>query len=155
MVNANELINLYEHLVRDNYNPHYKLNRSGKVFLKHRKTFKKLKEILSNLDIPPREFLIYQFQCKGTRPYPNQLISQVAIDRWKSKKLQYHVEEIHHIQEKYLEDLMNSGFSLEDALKLDIFYYYFRCLKLENCPKKWELLAKREVEKFPELKKYV
>ncbi|KKK91754.1 hypothetical protein LCGC14_2709750, partial [marine sediment metagenome] len=58
-------------------------------------------------------------------------------------------------QEEYLKNLLESGYTLEESLQFDIFYYYFRCMKLKNYPKKWNMLSKKEIYKLPGIKEII
>ncbi len=149
-----ELILLYEELVREYHMPFYKLNRMGKTFAKHKETFKKLKRILTNLDISPQEFMVAQFINKGNRPYPTQLTSKYALAIFRNYQDTNFAEALHKVQENYLKRLLSIGYTTQEALELDIFYYYFRCIKIKNSPVLWKSKASQEIKKIPGLKKY-
>jgi hypothetical protein len=151
-MNTLDLINLYERLVREKHSRFYKISRRGDAYVKHRKTFSKLNEKLKKKDISPDDFIRIQFSAKGYKPYPNQLLSKVAMQRYLDHISCITSEEINRTQESYLRELCEDGYTLEEALQFDIFYYYFRCSKLKDYPKNWLFLAQKEIEKTPELK---
>ena len=111
-----------------------------------------LNEKLKKKDISPDDFIRIQFSAKGYKPYPNQLLSKVAMQRYLDHISCITSEEINRTQESYLRELCEDGYTLEEALQFDIFYYYFRCSKLKDYPKNWLFLAQKEIEKTPELK---
>ncbi len=150
-----ELIHFYESLVREKRNEFAVAGRLGKAFQQKKKIFKKLIGILDNKKIPPKEFILIQFKLKGHRPYPAQLLSEKAFDRWEDWKKQCDVEQIHRTQEKYLKDLTRIGYTVEEALSLDVFYYYFRRLHLKDIPEEWHMYADREIERLSGLKEFL
>jgi hypothetical protein len=155
MLKTLDLLILYEEMVRKYHIPQYKISRQSKNFINFKKTFKKLRTILINLDIPPYEYMISQFEERGNRPYPNQLISKQAINRFKNYSNSIDVKGIHEIQESYLKSFIENGYTVEEALGIDIFYYYFRCMKLKNHPKEWNTKVLQEIKRTPKLKNIV
>lgn len=150
-----ELMLIYERIVRENYNKFYKLNRFGKTFAKHKETFKKLNRILKDADIDHEDFIRVQFSNKGFKPFPNQLLGKDAMNRYLNHINTTNIKDIHYTQEQYLKDFMEVGYTIEEALALDVFYYYFRCMKLKNYPKSWNFKAKKEMDKLPGLKELI
>ncbi len=150
-----ELIHFYEGLVQEKKKEFATAGRFGKAFQRKKKTFKKLIDELNDRDIPPKEFILAQFETKGYRPYPSQLLTDKAFQRWKSWRITYAAKELHEVQETYLKNLKNIGYSIEEALTLDIFLYYFRRLYLKEVPKVWNMHADREIERIPGLKEFL
>jgi|GEM_PF-2093483 hypothetical protein len=152
---ALDLLILYEEMVRKYHIPAYSIRRSGKSFINFKKIFKKLNKILNSLDIPPYEYMLSQFEERGNRPYPSQLISKEAINRFKNYSNLVDIEGLHKTQENYLNSFLENGYTLEEALGIDIFYYYFRCMKLKNYPKEWNTKVLQEVKRIPKLKNVI
>ncbi len=152
-VTSLELIFFYEGLVREKKKEFASAGRFGKAFQKKKEIFKKLIDILSDKDIPPKEFILAQFETKGYRPYPSQLLTKKAFQRWREWRDTYIAKELHRVQESYLERLKAIGYSEEEALTLDMFCYYFRRLKLKKVSKAWDMYADREIEITPGLKR--
>jgi hypothetical protein len=150
-----EIIQLYEELVRKNYITHYTLNSRSKNYPANRKAFVKLKSILESKNIDAEDFLRVQFQTKGQRPFPNQLHSKAAIDRYITYDTTRDVEGLHIQQETYLKMFVGIGYTVEEALQFHCFYYYFRCMYIKDHPKEWKLKAKQEIDVIPELKKII
>lgn len=144
------MMNLYQELVRRDYIKWYKVSLT-----KNRTTFSKLKKILELEEIDADDFLRVQFQCKGTRPFPNQLLSKHAINRYIKYRDLQNVEGLHHQQEVYLETFMENGYTLEESLQIPIFYYYFRCMKVKDHPKEWKIKVDKEIQSIPELKNLI
>lgn len=150
-----ELLHYYESLVREKRKGYSNTNRFSEAFQNKKRIFKKLIDSLEDQGIPPKEFVLAQFKGKGYRPYPTQLLSDKAFQRWRAWKFAYDIVSLHRIQEEYLRRLKVMGYSIEEALALDIFYYYFRMLKLKDVPKVWAMYAFREVEMIPGLKEFL
>ncbi len=150
-----ELIHFYESLVREKRNEFAVAGRFSKAFQQKKKIFKKLIAILNNKKIPPKEFILIQFKLKGHRPYPTQLLSEKAFERWEDWKKQHDVKQMHRTQERYLQDLCRIGYTIEEALSLDVFYYYFRRLYLKDIPEAWHMYADREIERLSGLKEFL
>ncbi len=150
-----ELLHYYESLVREKRKGYSNTNRHSKAFQNKKKIFKKLIDLLDDQDIPPKEFVLAQFKGKGYRPYPTQLLSDKAFQRYRAWKFAYDIACLHRIQEGYLKQLEGMGYSTEEALALDIFYYYFRVRKLKEVPKVWTMYAFREIEMIPGLKEFI
>ncbi len=150
-----ELIHFYEGLVREKKKEFASAGRFGKAFQKKKEIFKKLIDTLGDRDIPPKEFILAQFETKGYRPYPSQLLTEKAFQRWEEWRRTYIAREIHRVQENYLERLKSIGYSVEEALALDMFYYYFRRLHLKRVPKAWHMYADVEIERTPGLKTFL
>ncbi len=150
-----ELLHYYESLVREKRKGYSNTNRNSKAFQNKKKIFKRLIDRLDDQDISPKEFVLAQFKGKGYRPYPTQLLSDKAFQRWHVWKSTFDIITLHRTQEEYLKRLKGMGYSTEEALALDIFYYYFRMLKLKDVPKVWKMFAAREIEALPGLKKFL
>ncbi len=150
-----EMVHLYEQLVRENGNSTYSIHRRSKYMQLHKDSFKKLKQILDEKDIPIEDFMRVQFMNKGTRPFPNQMNGTVAMTRWKEHKASEDISEIYNQQERYLASYISQDYTIEEALNFDVFYYWFRCLKMKDYPAIWKFYAKKELEKMPDLKKII
>jgi hypothetical protein len=146
------MIQLYEELVRKNYMHYYTLNSRSKNYPANRKAFVKLKALLETKEIDAEDFLRVQFQTKGQRPFPNQLYSKAAIDRYKRYEATRDARGLHQQQITYLKMFNGIGYTTEEALSFHCFYYYFRCLYIKDHPKEWKLKAKQEIDVIPELK---
>lgn len=146
---------LYERLTREYFLPYYVLNRNSNNYNNHKKKFKELKRMLDTMNISSEEYIKVQFSTKGNRPFPNQLTSKAAIKRYNTHTRTQNIKELLNTQESYLKNFLNIGYTLEEALQFDMFFYFFRCIKLKNHPKKWKLKAKQEINDMPELKKII
>lgn len=150
-----ELIHFYEGLIREKKKEFASAGRFGKTFQKKKVLFKKLIDTLNDKDIPPKEFILAQFETKGYRPYPSQLLTDKAFQRWREWRSTYIAKELHRVQEAYLERLKSIGYTVEEALALDMFYYYFRRLYLKKVPRAWDMYADVEIERTPGLKTFL
>jgi hypothetical protein len=52
----------------------------------------------------------------------------------------------------YLERFIDNGYTVEEALSIPIFYYYFRCMIVDDYPSEWDTRVRREIENTPSLK---
>lgn len=147
-----EILDFYVDLVRKKGQKWYKLTYKSKNIQKHKNSFKKLKEVLDYKEIPIKDYMQVQFMGKGYRPFPNQMIGDAAFKRWEEYKKVTKAKDQHYMQERYLKLYLDQGYSLEEALSFDQFFYYFRCLKLKDHPKIWKFYAKKELETMPELR---
>lgn len=150
-----ELIHYYESLVKEKRNEYATTNRFSKAFKQKKKIFKRLIDLLDDQNIPPKEFILIQFKMKGYRPYPAQLLSKEAFQRWKSWNNTRDIKGLHEIQEGYLKKLKSIGYTVEEALTLDIFFYYFRRIHLKEVSRACNMFADREVERMPGLKEFL
>jgi hypothetical protein len=120
---------------------------------KHKATFIELKKVLDAKEIPIRDYMVVQFMNKGHRLYPNQMKGKAAMDRWEEHKRVENVREVFEQQERYLASYLKQGYTLEEALSFDVFFYWFRCIKMKGYPEIWKFYAKKELEKIPGLNK--
>jgi hypothetical protein len=65
------------------------------------------------------------------------------------------VKGLHRQQEVYLKMFLGNGYTLEEALGIPIFYYYFRCMMIEDHPKEWDLLVIKEIRNIPSLEELI
>jgi hypothetical protein len=144
-----EIMQLYQDLIRKEYVPFYK------VSVKSKTAFKKLKAKLDKKNIDIEDFVRVQFQCKGKRMFPNQLNSKYALERYVSYIELQNVEGLHNQQYIYLKRFMECGYSMEEALAIDVFYYYFRCMMIKEHPKEWKIKVDKEIQNIPYLKKII
>ena len=152
---ALEMVQLYEQLMRENHMPHYIVHRQSKIMQRHKYSFINLKKTLDHKDISIEEFMRVQFMDKGHRPYPDQMSGKAAMDRWEQHKATENVMEVFNQQERYLASYIKQDYTIEEALNFDVFYYWFRCLKIKDYPAIWKFYAKKELEKMPDLNKLI
>jgi hypothetical protein len=145
-VTSLEMMHLYEGLVRASYIKFYKISKNSK------RVFKRLKIKLEEKEIDPEDFIRVQFQFRGNRPFPNQLISKFSLDRYETYNDLRDVKGLHYQQETYLERFIDNGYTVEEALSIPIFYYYFRCMIVDDYPSEWDTRVRREIENTPSLK---
>ncbi len=144
-----EMMHLYEELVRKDYIKWYKVSK------KFKRVFKKLLIKLEEEEIDAEDFIRVQFQCKGNRPFPNQLVSKFAFERYHIYNDLRDAQGLHYQQEVYLDIFLGNGYTLEEALGIPIFYYYFRCMMIEDHPKEWDLKVEIEIRNIPSLKELI
>ncbi len=142
-------MHLYEELVRKDYLKFYRVSKNSK------RVFKRLKNKLELKEIDPEDFIRVQFQCKGNRPYPNQLVSKFAFERYHIYDDLRDAKALHHQQEVYLDIFIENGYTLEEALAIPIFFYYFRCMLIKDHPKEWDLLVEKEIRNIPSLEELI
>jgi hypothetical protein len=141
-----EMMQLYEDLVRKEYIKFYKISKTT------RKTFKSLRTKLEDKKIDPDDFIRVQFQTRGKRMFPSQLLSKGALERYEEYIELQDVLGLHRQQETYLDRFMEIGYTKEEALSIPIFYYYFRCMSMEDYPKEWEHKVEQEIKNIPLIK---
>lgn len=144
-----DMMHLYEDLVRKDYIKWYKISKNSK------RVFRQLKLKLEAKEIDPDDFIRVQFQCKGNRPFPNQLLSKFAFERYHTYNELRDAEGLHYQQEVYLDIFLGNGYTLEEALSIPIFYYYFRCMLIKDHPKEWDLKVEKEIRNIPSLKELI
>lgn len=149
---ALEMVSLYEDLKRKSGQKWYKIHRQGKLMQKHKDTFKRLREVLEYKKIPIREYMTVQFKNKGWRPWPHQMTGDAAFARWDEFKRSEDGKAEYHMQERYLAQYLKQDYSLEEALALPQFRYWFRCMMLKPHPKIWEFYANKELVTSPGLR---
>jgi hypothetical protein len=147
-----EILDFYVELVRKKGQKWYKLTHRSRFIQQHRNSFKRLKEVLDHKEIPIKDYMQVQFMGKGNRPFPNQMLSEAAFKRWDEYKKITKARDQHYQQERYLKSYLNQGYTLEEALNFEQFFWYFRCLKWEHHPEIWKYYAKKELETMPELR---
>ena len=149
---ALEMVGLYEDLRRKNGDAWFRVHRKGKTMQKHKDTFKRLKEVLDYKGIPIREFMVVQFKHKGYRPFPNQMVGDAAFKRWEEFKRLEDSKSEYYMQERYLAQYLKQDYTLEEALALPQFRYWFRCMMLDTYPTIWKFYANKELVTSPGLK---
>jgi hypothetical protein len=122
---------------------------------KYKAVFVDLKKVLDAKEISIRDYMVVQFMSKGRRIYPNQMKGKAAMLRWEEHKRVENVRGVFEQQERYLASYLRQDYTLEEALSFDVFFYWFRCIKMEGYqyPRIWKFYAKKELEKIPGLSK--
>lgn len=148
-----EMVDLYVNLTREYHGCVITMRHSSSYMKKYKKVFVDLKKVLDEKGIPIKDYMVVQFMSKGHRIYPNQLKGKAAMDRWEEYKRVENIREIFEQQERYLNSYLKQDYTLEEALSFDVFFYWFRCIKMKDCPRIWKFYAKRELRKIPGLDK--
>jgi hypothetical protein len=147
-----EMLDFYVDLVRKKGQKWYKITHKSKHFQKHKESFMRLKEVLDHKEIPIKDYIQVQFMGKGYRPYPNQLMGEAAFKRWEEYKRTENSKAEYETQERYLKRYIEQDYTLEEALEMPQFTFWFRCMKVKKPKASWKFYSKKELDKSPGLR---
>jgi len=152
-----EMLHFYEELVREHEpsSKYFRYKIGSNNFNQAKNAFKRLKIMLNDHNIQPKDFIRSQFYFRGGKLYPNYLPTKTALNKYKRRGIKDIMKGYHQQQVEYLESLIEVGYSREEALSFDVFNYYFRYLNADYFPKKWFPKVKREIKIIPGLEQFL